>query len=816
VTVEVRANGSDGSSTEWSSIEVERGLDEGYGWNLISGEAPSHGDEKSQRPFRLRKIFTLDLNSIKRGRLYITALGVYEVYINGQKVSPDLLAPGWTDYRFHLNLQTYDISRYLQQGENVISAWVADGWHCGRLGFHGGRRNLYGDRMGLMARLEVEGKEVLVTDESWEWNYGSIVSSELYDGEEYDSSLEDDWQVASYQPGPDSNWRKVDVLPLPKAQIVISQAPPVREVITLPAKEMITTPSGKTIIDFGQNFAGVIRFKSNPPSSGTIIMRHAEVLENGELGVRPLRDCKATDIIHLSNSNSNKSLKGWQPKFTFHGFRYCEITGWDEITLSDVEGVVMQSAMESTGSFECSHPLINQLHSNVIWSTIGNTISVPTDCPQRDERLGWTGDLQVFTPTLSFLFDASGFLNGWMKDTYVDQVENKGIVPVVIPNMFSGPKFNAADVEQIHQAHAIWGDVAVLTPNALHQAFDDEAALRVQLKGAKLWLDKGVRRDKETRLWARDQFQLADWLAPKASPTTPGIGPTDNYLVADAYLIHTTRTCAKICTILGETFDAERYNAEADQLTTLYYEEYVTPSGRVVSDTQTSLALLLNFDIFPTTPIATKLKKAMGKRLGELVTRDLWQVSTGFAGTPIILQTLADNDLLHHAYRMLQAKDCPSWLSPVLLGATTIWERWDSMLSNGDINPGDMTSFNHYALGSVAYFLHAYIGGIKLLEPGWKRVLIKPQPGGTITHAKVSHTSPYGEVRCQWEIQGDKMKVEVSVPPNVTARVELPGLEDEIGSGNKTYEVDWKADERFPPKPVQPGFCAPVPNNWVP
>ena len=812
--VEIKSNGKDGSSTDWASVSLERGLGdetERLGWKLVGGEAASHGEDKPQRPFRVRKTFTTD--STTKGRLYITAQGVYEVYVNGQKVSDEFLAPGWTDYRYHLNLQTYDVSPYLTTGENVISAWLGDGWFCGRLGFHGGRRNLYGDRMGLLANLEVDGKKVVTTDDSWEWSYGSIISSEIYDGEIFDSSLEEsDWQKTGYQPK--QPWNKVEVLPSPKGKIIITQAPPVKEIETLQPKEIITTPSGKTIIDFGQNFAGVIRFKSSPPStSGQLVIRHAEVLEHGELGVRPLRDCKATDTITLSQN----SLQGYQPKFTFHGFRFAEFTGWEGIKLSDIEGVVMQSAMERTGSFECSHPLINQLHSNATWSIIGNTISVPTDCPQRDERLGWTGDIQVITPTLNFLFDASGFLNGWMKDTYVDQVENDGIVPVVIPNMFAGPKFDKKDVEQINQSHAIWGDVAVITPEALYQAFEDKDALRTQLDGAKLWLDMGVRRDQTTRLWARDQFQLADWLAPKASPTTPGIGPTDNYLVADAYLIHTTRTCARVCTVLGETSDADRYNTEADELTKLFYHEYVSPSGRVMSDTQTALALILHFNIFPSTPNAGDLKKAMGRRLGELVTRDLWQVSTGFAGTPIVLQTLADNDNLHHAYRMLQAKDCPSWLSPVLLGATTIWERWDSMLANGDINPGDMTSFNHYALGSVAYFLHAYVGGIRPMEAGWKKVLIKPQPGGTITHAKVGYTSAYGHVGCQWEIKGDKLHVKVVVPPNTTAKVELPGgKEEEIGSGEKEYEVAWEKDERFPPKPVQPGFCAPVANNWVP
>jgi alpha-L-rhamnosidase len=270
--VEIRSNGTDGSSTDWSSVNLERGLEEGgHEWKLISGEPPSHGEDKSQRPFRLRKSFHVD--STTKGRLYITAQGVYEVYLNGRKVSPDLLAPGWTDYRYHLNLQTYDVSSYLVQGENVISAWIGDGWFCGRLGFHGGKRSIYGDRMGLMAHLEVEGKRVLSTDESWEWSYGSIVSSELYDGEEYDSSLEEpDWQTTSYKST--ESWKKVEVLPLPKGKIVISQAPPVKEITTLPAKEIITTPTGKIIVDFGQNFAGVVRFKSNPPSStGKIVLR---------------------------------------------------------------------------------------------------------------------------------------------------------------------------------------------------------------------------------------------------------------------------------------------------------------------------------------------------------------------------------------------------------------------------------------------------------------------------------------------------------------------------------------------------------------
>lgn len=542
-----------------------------------------------------------------------------------------------------------------------------------------------------------------------------------------------------------------------------------------------------------------------PMKEGEIVLRYAEVLEHGELGVRPIRGAKATDTIILGGK-----VERYEPKFTSHGFRYVEVTGWPGVGLLDIVGVVTHSAMEWTGNFKSSHKLVNQLHSNIFWSTLSNTISIPTDCPQRDERLGWTGDIQVYSPTLNYLFDGSGFLAGWLKDVYVDQQALGGNVPVTVPDI----------LDEFHnQRLAVWGDVAVLTPYDLYQAFGDVGILRQQYASGKLWLESGVVRDPRTQLWHPDQQQLSDWLAPKAPPERPGDAPTDSLLVADAYLVHTTRVFAKTAALLGETADAAKYDAQADNLTEAFYAEYVTPNGRVMSDTQTALALLLKFGIYPKnsakfTP--EEYAKKYGARLAQLVEKDDWKVATGFAGTPILLDTLEQVGELHHAYRMLQSRDTPSWLAPVLLGATTVWERWDSMLQDGTINPGEMTSFNHYALGSVAHFLHGVVGGLSPLKPGWREILVKPQPGGTFTWAKTSHDSPYGHISCSWKIVDDKLNVDVAVPPNSTAQVELPGLSKVVGSGEHHFSVPWTADPRWPPKGKPIAYGADPSDNWEP
>ncbi|WVF71810.1 hypothetical protein IAT40_006618 [Kwoniella sp. CBS 6097] len=802
VKVEVRSIGTGGDTTEWAGVFVEAGLLNRKDWSAEMVSCEEQPLDKPKKSFRVRSGF--DVSQLGKARLYITAHGLYEAYVNGQRVGEEYLSPGWTDYNYHLNYRVFDVSHLIKQGANVLGAWVGEGWYAGRLGYTGEcARNRYGSRPALFAQLEVDGKVVAATGEGWTWAYGAIETSELYDGEVYDTNKEENWSDVQYAEKTNS-WQDVHITDPPKAELLSSQNPPIRAVETIKPIEIITAPSGKTIIDFGQNFAGLVRLTGEPPSSGQLVLRYAEVLEHGELGVRPLRVCAATDTIILGG----RSAKGYEPKFTSHGFRYTEITGWDNITISDIVGIVLQSAMERTGHFECSHSHLNQLHKNVVYSTISNTISIPTDCPQRDERLGWTGDIQVFTPTLSCLFDSSGFLKDWFKDVYVDQKELKGVVPVVVPNILKNPKANAP--------FAIWGDVAVITPHDLYQAFGDRQILQDQYDSMQLWLEQGVVRDPVTGLWSRSVPQLSDWLHPKADPSAPAAGPTDNHLVADAWLIHTCRVFSKVSAILGQQQVADKYAKRVEAMIESFWDEYITKNGRVISDTQTALASIVHFDLFPSSPSSSRRadKQVFIDRLGDLVSSDMWKVSTGFAGTPIILHALRDAGLLHHAYRMLLGKTSPSWLSPILLGATTIWERWDSMLADGSINPGEMTSFNHYALGSVASFLHAVVGGLSPLQPGWREILIRPEPGGTVTSAKTSFLSPLGLVSCDWRIENeDTLLVKVSVPPNARAKIVLPGVEEWIGSGKREYKVKYEKDPRFPPVPPLPVFAKPAPDD---
>lgn len=799
VEVQVRASGTDGKTTDWASLTIEAGLLSKEDWVAKPVTCERQHPDQPRRPYRARTTFTLPAQA-EKARLYITALGVYEPYLNNQRLGEEILAPGWTAYDEHLVYRTFDVTDKLVKGQNVLGAWVGEGWYTGRVGFIKDKRNNYGERPALIAQLVVDGKAVASTGDGWEWSYGGLVVSELLDGEVYDTNNADhDWTQG--------DWRQVDTLSSPSAQLVASQSPPVRVVETFKPVEIISTPSGKTILDFGQNFAGVVRI-NNEPTKGAkeLVIRHAEVLEHGELGTRPLRRCKATDRIILGGK---QSLKGYQPKFTSHGFRYAEVTGWPGITADDITGVAFHSAMERTGFFECSHKLINRLHENVVWSTIGNTVSIPTDCPQRDERLGWTGDIQAFAPTLNYLFDSSGFLQSWFKDLYVEQQKFDGNVPVTIPDILG-------DFKRLNQRLAVWGDVAVLTPFDTYMAYGDKGILEQQYDSAVMWLEKGVVRDKETGMWDPKQPQLSDWLAPKAPPENAGDAPTDSILVANLFLYHTTNTMSRFADALGRAEQATHYKRQAEGLAKGFIDEYVTHNGRVMSDTQTALALMVAFGLWSKD---NDHFRRLSQRLGQLAEKDDWRVSTGFAGTPWILHALAQTDNLHHAYRMLQSRDCPSWLSSVLLGATTIWERWDSMLADGSINPGSMTSFNHYALGSVGSFLHSVVGGLSPAKPGWKEVLVKPQPGGTITSAKTSFHSASGWVRCEWHITpaGDKLKVKIEIPPNCTAKIVLPGLEESVGSGKREYEVAWKKDERFPPAlPVASPYGPAPSTNWEP
>lgn len=805
--IRVRSCGRSGTQkeqwTSWSeTARVEAALLEKTDWKAsFISSAQRIGPDGPLQPLRFRKEFQLTESKLSKARLYITALGVFDAYINGKPVSEDCLAPGWTSYKHRLNYCIYDVTSLLSVGTNVLCVEAAEGWYAGRLGFKGGKRFCYdGQEIAILAQLEIdadgeEGRTQIVSDESWTCSPSAIKTSELYDGEVYDMQHEvKGWNTANFK---DPQHVSTKAIPWPPAKLVAPDAPPVRITETLPAQRIFKSKSGKTIIDFGQNLVGKLLIKSvQLPKGCSLTFKHAEVMEHEELGVRPLRGAKATDII----ISSGEQLENWTPRFTFHGFRYVQVEGWPSESgmpsQDDVVALVMHSNMKRRGYFHCSNSSVNQLHKNVVWSMKGNFLSIPTDCPQRDERLGWTGDLQVFCPSATYLYGTEGMLGNWLEDVAVEQLEDwrKGIPPLVVPDVIP-PNWP-------HIPQAVWDDVTVLAPNVLYEYSGDKDILERQFRSMQAWIDQGVDRG-EDGLWNSDRWQLSDWLDPSAPPEDPGAARTDNVMVADAYLVHVTGVLSNICSVLGKTAEASRYKSDKDKLKSLFQHKYITAYGNLMSNSQTGLALAMQFDLYRS---ASELAVA-ARSLSKLVRTARFNIATGFAGTPVILHALTKTNLPQLAYRMLLEKSCPSWIYPITMGATTIWERWNSMLPDGTINPGQMTSFNHYALGAVVDWLHSSVGGISPLEPGWKVIKVRPVPGGNVTSAEVKFDGPYGEVSCEWKLVGEEFSMTLIVPPNSTALVTLPsewqdGGEEprkRVGSGKYDFHCVFHAAE-WPPK----------------
>lgn len=770
VSLRVRVWGKDGGESAWSEpLIVETGLLDPADWSarFITPDWDEDVTRSNPAPY-LRREFTLR-GEIHSARLYITALGLYEAEINGQTVGDHVFAPGWTVYDERLRYQTFDVTALLKPGRNALGAVLGDGWFRGRLGFGGGRRNIYGDRLALLAQLEVQyadgSVERIVTDESWRAATGPILSNSIYDGETYDARLEQPgWSAPGFD---DAGWSGVRILAWNMNALEAPLGPPVRRTQRVQPVSIFQSPSGKTIVDFGQNLVGRLSIEVSGPAGHTITLRHAEVLEHGELGTRPLRFAEATDRYTLKG----EGVERWEPRFTFHGFRYAEVNDWPgELRPENLTAVVLHSDMERTGWFECSDPLLNRLHENVVWSMRGNFLDVPTDCPQRDERLGWTGDLQVFSPTASYLYDVSGVLRSWLRDLVIEQRRMEGMVPHVVPNVL-GPNAGGA---------AAWGDVATVAPWVLYERFGDAQILADQFESMRAWVDFIASVASETLLWDKG-FQFGDWLDPTAPPDKPWQARTDPAIVATAYFARSAELTARAAEALGRSEEQRRYAELAAKVKAAFAHEYVTPAGRLMCDAETAYALALVFDLLPT----AEQRQHAGDRLAELVRASGYHIRTGFVGTPLICDALCQTGHHRTAYRLLTQRECPSWLYPVTMGATTIWERWDSMLPDGSINPGEMTSFNHYALGAVADWMHRTIGGLAPLEPGYRRMQIQPRPGAGLTHAHTRHLTPYGLVDVAWKIENGAFTLDLTLPANTSALVILPGADApvEVGSG---------------------------------
>ncbi|STX05704.1 alpha-L-rhamnosidase [Kocuria rosea] len=777
-TVRVQVQGLDGWG-EWSEpVWVEAGLLDSSDWSAeFVGPAWSEEPATLRRPGRVRTEFALPAVAVS-ARLYLSGHGLVEAEVNGHRVGEEELTPGWTSYSHRLRYATFDVTDLVRPGDNAIGVWLADGWWRGRIGFEGGVWDVYGIDLAALVQLEVLTADgtghTIASDGTWSAGLGPVLTGSLYDGETFDARLHD---PAWSRPGWDApDWSPVRTSALDPSVLVAPTGPAVRCTGELTPVSVEDKGDGRWLLDFGQNHSGRLRLRADGPAGRAITLRHAEVVEDGELSLRPLRTASATDVLVLAGEAVQ-----WEPRTTIHGYRYAEISGWPgTLEPGDVVSRVLHTDMERIGWFRCSEPLLERLHENVLWSLRSNFVDIPTDCPQRDERLGWTGDIQVFTPTAAFLYDVTGMLDSWLRDLALEQ-QDVGRVPFYVPYL---PLGEWADLPP--EPAAVWDDVAVLTPDVLHQRTGDRELLRRQYPSARTFVEQVAAKAGPSRL-CEGWPQLGDWLDPAAPPENPFEATTDPGLVATAYFAHSTARLAAIAELLGENEDAARYAELARDVAAAFAARYITPEGRATSDTQAAYALISAFDLYPD----RRTRQAGADRLAELVRAAGGRIATGFAGTPVVTDALTAGGHLAEAYLMLRATECPSWLYPITMGATTIWERWDSMLPDGSINPGEMTSFNHYALGAVADWMHRVVAGLEAVEPGYRRLRFAPRPGGTLTSAGAIHLTPYGEARIDWALEDGILRTTVGVPVGATGLVELPGAEPvEVGPGTHEFVLE--------------------------
>jgi alpha-L-rhamnosidase len=753
---QVRIWDTKNKATSWSEPAYwEMGLLNASDWKANWIRLGQEKDNLISRPSQyLRKEFSI-AKKVKTARVYVSALGLYELRLNGAKVGNDLFTPGWTSYKTRIQYQTYDVTSMLG-AKNTIGAILADGWYRGNIGFQG-QRSYYGNKSALLTQLEVtytDGtSEIVATDANWKATTGPILESDIYNGESYDARLElNGWDQIGYA---DSKWNDAVVYDYTKNTLIAPQGVPVQAIEEIKPVKLLKTPKGETVIDMGQNMVGVVRMKVNGNKGDTVIIKFAEVLDKtGNFYTDNLRAAKCTDTYILKGGGEET----YQPLFTFHGFRFVMIKGLStEPVLDQITGVVIHSAMAPTGTFTSSDSLINQLQHNIQWGQKGNFVDVPTDCPQRDERLGWTGDAQVFSMTAAFNFDVAAFYTKWMKDFPADQAES-GRVPHVIPDVLKGDGGATA-----------WADASIIVPWTVYLVYGDKRILSEQYKSMKAWVEYMHTRAGSKNLWTGDPH-FGDWLAFASNSSSYPGATTEKDLIATAYYAYSSKLLSKIAGILGKTEDATFYTNLSEKVKKAFIDEFVTKNGRVVSHTQTGYSLALAFDLLP-----DNLKKSAAEYLANDV-KKMGHLTSGFVGTPLLCQTLSAIGQDDLAFMLLNRKKYPSWLYPVTQGATTIWERWDGQKPDGSFQDVGMNSFNHYAYGAIGEWLYKHVAGLDLdpQNPGYKHILLAPHPGGRLTKASAELKSMYGVIKSSWLLDQASFTYDVTVPANTTATVTLP------------------------------------------
>ncbi len=744
------------SPQDWSARWI--GLD-------LSAGAPDRG---TPSPF-LRKGFSLR-GRLAAARLYVSALGLYEFWLNGKRVGAEELAPGWTDYAKRVPYQVHDVTQALRAGENAMGAILGDGWYCGHVCWKG--RNIYGDRPWLLAQLEVvyaDGSaERFTSDETWTGRFGPILSNDLLMGEIYDARRElPGWCEAGAATEGDAGWGTVLVRAESGPTPCFRLGPPVLAHETLKPvaepKRFEGWPKPGWIFDFGQNLVGRARLRVRGAAGTVVRLRHAEVLQpDGRLYTENLRSAAQTDSYTLRGAPEGET---WEPRFTFHGFRYVELTGLDQADKTTCEAVVLHSDTPRTGDFACSDPLLNQLQRNIDWGQRGNFVEIPTDCPQRDERLGWTGDAQVFVRTAAWNRDVAAFFHKWARDL-ADTQKADGSVPPVAPDRgFAGDEGGPA-----------WADAVVLCPWAIHERYGDAAILEREYDTMARflgYLENGPKTRELVRVHpdAVEWGGFGDWLALDGSGKTEGGTAKD--LIGTAFFAHDAALMAKIAARLGKTRDAVRFAKLAERVKRAFQRRYVTPAGLVAGQTQTSYVLALHFDLLP--------ENLRAKAAAELV-RDIRKrgdlLSTGFVGTSYLPFVLTETGHLDVAYRLLFQKKWPSWLYAVTQGATTIWERWDGWTAEKGFQDKGMNSFNHYAYGAIGDWLTSVVAGVAPDPegPGYKRILLRPRPPSEgLDHASAWTDTRHGRAASAWrKAKGGVFVWDVEVPANTTATAWVP------------------------------------------
>lgn len=747
---------SDDSSSEWKESWFETGRLSESNWTANWITCPSDVVSSEQSP-RFRKAFHLDGKQIKSARLYATATGLYEARLNGKRIGDMYLAPGWTNYRDRLLYQSYDVTELIQE-DNVLSFTIGKGWYQGNLGWSG-KKNIYGEESTFLAELHLQNEDgehiIIPTDSSWTAGASPILSSEIYHGETYDARLE---QIGWDQPGFDeTKWFPVSIAKKPPGKLAAQEHEPVRKHEHFKPIELITTPKGETVLDFGQNMVGWVHFKVKGKRGQSVSLYHFEVLDSdGNVYLDNLRQAKQTNTYILKGGEK----EAYEPHFSFQGFRYVQLVDFPkELDLEDFTGVVLHSDMRRTGHFECSNELLNQLQHNIIWGQKGNFVDVPTDCPQRDERMGWTGDAQMFISTAAYLYNVAPFFTKWLRDLASEQGDD-GSVPFVIPHV---------DEFSTHSS-AAWGDAAVICPWVLYEQYGDVRILEEQFESMKAWVNYIHQQGEHPFLW-NTGFHFGDWLALDSQPGSY-IGATERDFIATAFYAYSTHLVSKAARVLKREADVSHYEELYASIKEAFLTEFVTDSGRLAVPTQTAHVLAITFDLLE----GTSLKRAEQK-LKQLMNDSKYHLTTGFVGTPYLNFALTKAGLDDIAFTLLFQEDYPSWLYQVKKGATTVWEHWDGIREDGSFWSKDMNSFNHYAYGSIGDWLYRKVAGIDCdsTAPGYKRIHFEPHFTENLSWVKSSLDTMYGLTASSWELHKDgNITWKVTIPPNTTGLLVFP------------------------------------------